>query len=310
MPLDVLVAAETNAGNKNGSEYNNQPTSTINDSGAPRQELWLVTTDDDVSPGNSNRISTPKASNRVAMTGGFVNVNTTTSKKITSLEELKEAISWLETESGLTSASRSGSGLKEQQLRETFSHTRPKFSTNLSAQSGATNEVFLDEVKRFELFHSVIQHEDDLLNQRVSWIILAQSFLMAPFITESENRGSGEGSNSNALKYIAAIVGLATVIVTMPAILAAGRNIELQQHVYFAHISSEDRCRELHGHGRNPSETEMRLEHRNRMRYGHIFPNMAFRGRGAIPIVATVTALAILQVLGWSFFIIALVLDW
>ena len=310
MPLDV-----SNAEKKNGSEYNNQPTSTINTSGAPRQELWLVTTDDDVSlsPGNINRISTPKASNRVAMTGGFVNVNNTTkSKKITSLEELKEAISWLETESGLTSASRSGSGsgLKEQQLRETFSHTRPKFSNNLSAQSGATNEVFLDEVKRFELFVSVIQNEDDLLNQRVSWIILAQSFLMAPFITESENKGSGEGSNSNALKYIAAIVGLVTVIVTMPAILAAGRNIELQQHVYFAHISSEDRCRELHGHGRNPSETEMTLEHRNRMRYGHIFPNMAFRGRGAIPIVATVTALAILQVLGWSFFIIALVLDW
>jgi hypothetical protein len=36
----------------------------------------------------------------------------------------------------------------------------------------------------------------------------------------------------------------------MPAVLAAGRNIELQQHIYFAKISSEQRCRELHGHGR------------------------------------------------------------
>ena len=223
---------------------------------------------------------------------------------------MKEAISRLETESVLTSASRSGLGLKEKQVREIFSHTRPKISANLSGQSGATNEVFLNEVERFELFHSVIQHEADLLNQRVYWIILARSFLMAPFITESENRVSGDGSNSNALKYIVAIVGLVTVIVTMLAILAAGRNMELQQHVYFAHISSEDRCRELHGHMRNPSETEMRLEHRNRIRYGHMFPTSAFRGRGATPIVATVTALAIVQVLGWSFFIIALVLDW
>ena len=103
-----------------------------------------------------------------------------------------------------------------------------------STTTDAPQRQLLDEVKRFELFRSVIQHEDDLLNQRVSWIILAQSFLVAAFITNTSNDGSGD-----ALKLITAIVGLSTVIVTMPAILSAGRNIELQQQVYFSGIISE-----------------------------------------------------------------------
>mmetsp|Transcript_893 Transcript_893/g.1857 ORF Transcript_893/g.1857 Transcript_893/m.1857 type:complete len:226 (+) Transcript_893:65-742(+) len=95
-------------------------------------------------------------------------------------------------------------------------------ANNFSERTKTSQRAFLDEVKRFELFRSVIQHEDDLLNQRVSWIILAQSFLMAAYITNTSEDGSGD-----ALKYITAIVGLLTVAVTMPAILSAGRNIEL-----------------------------------------------------------------------------------
>ena len=149
-------------------------------------------------------------------------------------------------------------------------------NNNFSTRTNTTKRAFLDEVKRFELFRSVIQHEDDLLNQRVSWIILAQSFLMAAFISSSSD-------GSDALKYITAIVGLLTVVVTMPAILAAGRNIELQQQVYFARISSEERCRELHGHGRNilkysgernAQSISMKEEQHERKQYGHIFPNM------------------------------------
>ena len=75
-----------------------------------------------------------------------------------------------------------------------------------STATNAPQTQLLDEVKRFELFRSVIQHEDDLLNQRVSWIILAQSFLVAAFITNTSNDGSGD-----ALKLITAIVGLSTV---------------------------------------------------------------------------------------------------
>jgi hypothetical protein len=175
-------------------------------------------------------------------------------------------------------------------------------------------QAFLDEVKRFELFRSVIQHEDDLLNQRVSWIILAQSFLMAAFITNTSDDGSG-----NSLRYITAAVGLLTVVVTLPAILAAGRNIELQQHVYFARISSERRCKELHGHGRfivkglgghDTANVDITAEHEERINAGHIFPNMAFRGRGALSILNTVIALTAVQVVGWCFLLIALAKGW
>jgi len=185
-------------------------------------------------------------------------------------------------------------------------------ANNMSTRTNTSQRIFLDEVKRFELFRSVIQHEDDLLNQRVSWIILAQSFLMAAFITNTSEDGNGD-----ALKYITAIVGLLTVGVTMPAILAAGRNIELQQKVYFARMSSDERCRELHGHGRDilhsgggNADINLKEEQKERLKYGHIFPNMAFRGRGGIPILFTVVGLAIVQVVGWCFLLVALAKGW
>ncbi|KAL3782489.1 hypothetical protein ACHAWO_005236 [Cyclotella atomus] len=185
-----------------------------------------------------------------------------------------------------------------------------EFGPHFSDRMNTTQQAFLDEVKRFELFRSVIQHEDDLLNQRVSWIILAQSFLMAAFMTNTSDDGNG-----NSLRYITAAVGLLTVVVTLPAILAAGRNIELQQHVYFARISSEQRCKELHGHGRiighdRTNNVDMKAEHKERINAGHIFPNMAFRGRGALSILNTVIALATVQVIGWCFLLIALVKGW
>jgi hypothetical protein len=47
------------------------------------------------------------------------------------------------------------------------------------------------------------------------------------------------------LRYVTAAVGLVTVVVTMPAIVAAARNTEIQQMVYFLGIESDERCREL-----------------------------------------------------------------
>ena len=115
--------------------------------------------------------------------------------------------------------------------------------TNASQQQ---QQAFLDKVKQFKLVRSVIQHKGNLLNQRISWIILAQLFLMAAFIANTSENGTG-----NALKYITPTFGLLTVVVTMPVILAAGRNIELQQKIYFARIASYERCHKMHGHGRD-----------------------------------------------------------
>lgn len=173
-------------------------------------------------------------------------------------------------------------------------------------QTVSSQVALLDEVKRFELFRSVIDHEDDILNQRVSWIILAQSFLVAAFITTS---------STGAMKLITAIIGLSTVIITTPAILAASRNIELQQQIYFAGIVSEERCQQLHGHGRKIVTFEekgitTKEEHDKRLIGGHIFPTMAFRGQGALPILYTVVGLLTVQILGWIFLLAAFYNNW
>jgi ribosomal protein S8 len=172
-------------------------------------------------------------------------------------------------------------------------------------EASAKNQCYpqgLDEIKRFELFREMIEHEDNLLNQRVSWIILAQSFLMAAFISAATN------VENRSFLYITAGVGLATVVVTMPALIAAGQNIEVQQRVYFLGLQSDEQCQELHGHDRDtlrkPPE-EMAL----RRSKGHILPNTAFRGRFGIPILNTVMALAVVQVAGWCGLLAALMMD-
>jgi hypothetical protein len=156
-----------------------------------------------------------------------------------------------------------------------------------------------DEMKRFELFRSVIEHEDELLNHRVSWIILAQSFLMAAYITT--------GVELNSLRFVTAGVGLMTVVVTLPAILAAGSNIEVQQQVYFRQISSDDRCMILHGHNRDLSTKPRTKEMKERLKEGHALPNMAFRSRWSVKILTTALMLGAVQFAGWILLIVAVI---
>ena len=103
------------------------------------------------------------------------------------------------------------------------------------------------------------------------------------------------------------------MIITTPAILAASRNIELQQHIYFAGIVSDERCQQLHGHGRKIvtfEEKGITKEHDKRLIDGHIFPTMAFRGQGAVPILYTVVGLSTVQILGWILLLAAFYSDW
>ncbi|GFH44607.1 hypothetical protein CTEN210_01081 [Chaetoceros tenuissimus] len=163
-------------------------------------------------------------------------------------------------------------------------------------------EATTEEMNRFEVFRSVITHEDELLNHRVSWIILAQSFLMAAYITATDA--------SNASRFITATVGLLTVIVTLPAIIAAGSNVDVQQQVYFRQIQSDERCIQLHGHTRDLRIKASPREERARLENGHILPNMAFRGRSAIRILYTAIFLAGVQILGWAFLLAAVIHEW
>jgi hypothetical protein len=176
-------------------------------------------------------------------------------------------------------------------------------------------------VKRFELFRRVIEHEDDLLNQRMSWIILAQSFLMAAFISSSSSSSSSSDTSSNsnrtaAFLYVTASVGLLTVLVTLPALVAAGKNIEVQQQIYFSGLPSDSLCRRMHGHDRDlnyenasivntTTTTSNSFSSHGR---NHLLPNTAFRSRFAFPILTTVVLLSIVQVAGWCGLLMALVM--
>ena len=211
-------------------------------------------------------------------------------------------------------------------------------------------------VKRFELFRRVVEHEDDLLNQRMSWMILAQSFLMGAYITAHETMIHTEGGeeeeyyggdddggghhttedtrrttataavevltttmveNGRSFLYITAGVGLLTVLVTLPALIAAGKNIEIQQRVYFLGLPSDTLCRKLHGHDRDMKyhrKQEYHLRHQHRPNLirdepntntntnnitTHILPNTSFRADYGMPILTTVILLSLVQVVGW-----------
>lgn len=168
-----------------------------------------------------------------------------------------------------------------------------------SSEIKKVNNDELNEIKRFQLFRQIIQHEDDSLNKRVSLIIVAQSFLMAAFITST---------GPITLRYVTAFVGLATIVVAMPAIIAAGRNIEIQQQVYFNMVESDDRCYALHGHRRDYKKLEVE-EAMRRKHYGHLLPTMAFRGNGAFSTLTTVTLLGVVQFIGWFLLLISLIVS-
>lgn len=185
------------------------------------------------------------------------------------------------------------------QLRNALNQAIPPDSIDTTLQKTTATP---QEMNRFELFRSVITHEDELLNHRVSWIILAQSFLMAAYITATDA--------SNATRCITATVGLLTVIVTLPAILAAGSNVDVQQQVYFRQIKSDERCMQLHGHTRDLSVKPTPREERVRLEHGHVLPNMAFRGRSAVRILYTAIFLAGVQILGWAFLLAAVIHEW
>ena len=220
----------------------------------------------------------------------------TSSKSISNLMELRDALNMLLLPK------------EDDFIKPTSQQKRPE-----QYSSSSRSEVYhsarqeyeiatMDEMRRFELFRKVIEHEDDLLNHRVSWIILAQSFLMAAYITTS--------GDNNLLRFVTAGVGLFTVIVTLPAILAAGRNVEVQQQVYFNLIESDERCIQLHGHKRDLSTKPSSDELKERLKEGHILPNMAFRSRASIKILWTALFLAVVQSIGWILLLLAVILDW
>jgi hypothetical protein len=89
-----------------------------------------------------------------------------------------------------------------------------------------------DEVKRYELFSSAASREAYLLNQSALFVLLAQSILMAAFVTNASG-------GSRFLVCSPAIVGALILITTISTMVSGYGRIESQWRVYLKGIASE-----------------------------------------------------------------------
>ena len=296
-PIILLTSLNENAPEQQQDEQQLRLVFTNNYKGSLSKGAALLT----VSPGDAkyDLSKTPTHSQQQELLQNVLapSVSIQSSKIVRNLRELRDALNeYFEEEEG-------GGGEYETKQEKPLVLKPPmKKETSNYSRSDTTQTATMEEMRRFEIFREVITHEDDLLNQRVSWIILAQSFLMAAYITA--------GMEPDSLRFITAAVGLATVFVTLPAIYAAGRNVEVQQQVYFRQIESDERCEILHGHSRDLAFKPDAHEENERMLYGHILPNMAFRSRSAVKILWTASLLAAVQLFGWIFLLVAVIYDW
>jgi len=73
----------------------------------------------------------------------------------------------------------------------------------------------LSEERLYEIYRRNIEHEDHLINHRLSWLMVAQSFLLAACVS------------SGRTPFIIKALGVSTCIVSYVSIFAAFRSINL-----------------------------------------------------------------------------------
>lgn len=92
----------------------------------------------------------------------------------------------------------------------------------------------------YQIFRSRIEHEDNLVMQRLSWLMASQSFLFTAYAIVTNSLGSAIGSNSaaiyvrrlSALERIVPIVALLNSLLILVSILAALKAIRELRHEY------------------------------------------------------------------------------
>lgn len=90
------------------------------------------------------------------------------------------------------------------------------------------------KLKIYEAYRNRIQHEDNLINQRISYLLVSQSFLLGPYVV-SFTVNKQNVSDPQALYYlqlIVPVIGLAACLVTLAGIWAAVRAIRLARLNY------------------------------------------------------------------------------
>ncbi|WP_320043769.1 hypothetical protein [uncultured Desulfobacter sp.] len=67
--------------------------------------------------------------------------------------------------------------------------------------------------REYELYRRIVEHEDNLINHRVSWLLIAQSFLLGACISQGEYPGIVIcfGIFSTVLAYISILAALQAV---------------------------------------------------------------------------------------------------
>ena len=102
---------------------------------------------------------------------------------------------------------------------------------------GASEDI--SPVERYQLFRNRIEHEDNLVMQRLSWLMASQSFLFSAYAIVTNGLSSPRTGGTNAfvnllhiLEKIVPIVALLNSLMIFVSILAALRAIKELRRQY------------------------------------------------------------------------------
>lgn len=130
-------------------------------------------------------------------------------------------------------------------------------------------------IKRYQLFRSVIEHEENLHNHRCVWILLVQVVLMSVFVGNIRFLGSST-DQGKILKTIGGL-GIAIAFFTLQPALASLVNINSQKRVYCQALPDDKLCKELHGHERDMKWNSLDEELWVNRSYFHLLPTLTYR---------------------------------
>ena len=93
-----------------------------------------------------------------------------------------------------------------------------------SAGSAMTDEITVSPVEQYHAVRSQIEHEDNLVSQRLSWLLASQSFLFTAYaITLNgpvQSHFKSFEANSSLLISMLVLVGIASAVLIWVSILA------------------------------------------------------------------------------------------
>jgi len=96
----------------------------------------------------------------------------------------------------------------------------------MSAPAASSEEI--SPLERYQLFRSRIEHEDNLIMQRLSWLMASQSFLFTAYAIVTNGLSSSPATGGNVfvshltvLSHIIPVVALLNSLLILISILAA-----------------------------------------------------------------------------------------